>query len=302
MRKTYLYLCTGLLGGIFWSAGPAMAMTSQSLTISPSAVNLVINPGSTHKGSFELINDGTSSYDLHIYPLPYSVNGENYTPDYRALPNTPNIVNWLSLDRTSVNLSPAQSVNIGYTLAVPPHTLPGGYYGVVFAEVRLPGVTQGVIVNEQVGEVFYVQVAGPAKKTGKILTWQANWLQSSPISAVLRLENDGSTHFFANTTITISDILGNAKYTYNTQKVLLPQTVRRLNISWPGAPPIGLFKVGGSTTIFGVTKTLPTKYVLVMSKTAQTLMLAATILLTLVIGLRYTLLKSRRSKQGGTRK
>lgn len=298
IRRGWFYIGTlVLLGGGLWSSGAARA-DSQSLTISPSAVNLVVDPGSVHRGSFELINGGISQYAIRIHALPYSVMGENYSPDYSVLAGTPNIANWLSFSTADVTLPPAESINVDYTLAVPPHTLPGGYYGVVFAEIQLPGVTQGVIVNEQVGEIFYVQVAGPAKKTGQVLTWQVNAFQQLPLSGFVRLENSGSVHYFSNIQITVSDILGDSKYTYSTQKAVLPQTVRRVDVAWDGAPSIGLFKVNGSATVFGVTKTLPTKYVLVLSKSAQVVILTIVILLLLFTGLRYAFSKPSRAKKG----
>lgn len=243
-------------------AGSASAAT-QVLTITPSTTRPTLQPGSSLSGSFQVINQGESGYRLHLYTAPYSVHTEDYTPDFEPLPGHPDVAGWLQLAPTQSTIKPDQSITVRYKITVPAGTQPGGYYAVAFAETQAPKNGQGVIVNERVGEIFYIQVAGTVRQTGKVLDWSSPFLQKSPLAASLRLENDGGIDYRSAINISVRDLFGHTKYDLATQKAVLPQTIRRIPITWDKAPAFGLFKVTGTVTVFGETQQLPTRYVLV---------------------------------------
>jgi len=236
------------------------------LTITPTTVKPTINPGSSTRGNFQIINQGSQAYPAYIYSAPYFVQGEAYTPDYTPLPGHPNVADWLKFTVAKATIQPGQALNVPYTVTVPVGTQPGGYYAVAFVETQTGKSKQGVIINERVGEIFYITVAGHVKKAGKLLSWASPFLQKPPLTADLRLENDGGIHYISDIHISVQDILGHSKYDLTTQKVVLPQTIRRIPISWDTAPPFGLFKVTGTTTVLGKPQSLGTKYVLVVSR------------------------------------
>jgi len=262
------------------SAAPS---PTEVLTITPVTSKPVTNPGALTTGSFQIINQGNIPYTFQVYTAPYSVKGEEYTPSFVPIPGTTNASKWIHLDTTAGKISPNESVNIGYTISVPAGTAPGGYYAVALAATQLPKTSKGIVVNEQVGEIFYIQVAGPVASSGKVLSWTANILQKPPLLANLRLENDGGVHYFSNINIVVSDIFGNPKFTLNTSKVVLPQTIRLVPVSWTKAPSLGLFKVNGTATVFGKTQTLQTKYVLVVSQTIRKILLITILAIVLLV-------------------
>lgn len=274
---------------------------SLSLTIAPSSTSIVANRGSTTKGSLQVSNNNvSSSYPVQLLVTPYSVKGEDYIPDFSPLPHSTSIVNWLTLSTQQVTLNSSTSATISYTLKVPSSALPGSYFGVVFAQVQLPKISQGITINERVGDIFYITVAGPAKKTGGIYSWTSSILQKRPLQATLKMEDSGSVLYFSNIQIAVKDLFGGTKYTYIAKKVILPETIRRIPFEWPNSPSFGLFKINGSVTVFGQKRGLSTHYILIMSSKVRSIFLTVIILLFVLFLLKYIvgkIIKSRRRRQ-----
>jgi len=273
MKKTVRTLVVALLIATPLWALPGIAGAannpSRVLTITPATTKPVIKPGESIHGSFQVLNQGSEGYPVLVYAAPYAVHSEDYTPDFTPIPGKLNASSWLEFGAAKTSIAANETLDISYTITVPQDAKPGGYYAVAFAETRSPATGQGVVVNERVGEIFYIQVAGPVKQTGKLLTWSSKFLQQQPLIATLRLENDGSLDYASNIHIVIRDLFGQPKYALTTSKEVLPQAIRRIPINWDAAPTLGLFKVTGTITIPGNTQALRTRYVLVASPAAR---------------------------------
>lgn len=252
---------------------PAAADTSpQSITLSPTSQVITVQPGESHSGKLQLINQGAKSTNLNLYGTAYRVTDEQYDQSFTPLPGAPNPGNWLSFGQTKVTIEANGNTVVPYTLTVPAKTPAGGYYAVAFAETQTDGQassSDGLLIQRRVGTIFYITVGGDVHPSGKILSWQSAFLQKPPVNGVLRISNTSSVHFPVAFTLTVKDVLGNTKFSQTTNKEILPQTIRRIPLSWQGAPPIGLVKVGGSVQYLGQTKYLPTHWVIVASPTAR---------------------------------
>jgi hypothetical protein len=283
------------LMAIFFSTGVVSAAAAQVLTVSPADVSTVVQPGSVNHGSIEVLNQGKTSYKFIAYATPYHVSGEDYQPNFTYLPSAPKVVNWFKFSPTHYLINPGQNEVINYTITVPKNTLAGGYYAVAFSQTEVPKSANAVTVNERAGVIFYLEVAGPVIKQGNLLSWHSSFLQTPPLTANLRLNNTGSIYYFSNIHINVRDIFGKLKYSVDTQKALLPQTVRSITLPWPNGPKLGLFKVSGSATIFNRTVNLPNRYVLVMSRPIQIVCLIILISIVLFIAqrLRHRFSKSK---------
>jgi len=268
----------------------------QDITMTPTSVSPVINPGSVYHGSFQVIDQGKTGYKFLAYATPYRVNGEDYTPDFTVLPTAPNISSWLNFSAPGGNINPGQMITINYTVSVPENTQPGGYYAAAFAETQYPKVANSVTLNERVGELFYIEVAGPVVKKGELLTWQSNFLQKPPLTATMRLQDSGSINYPATIQLNVRDILGHSKYSLYTAKELLPQTIRKVVVPWNKTPSIGLFKVTGSVSFLNQHKTLPTKWVLVMSSTVRLIIISTLVLVILLVVVFPKYLSRRRTR------
>lgn len=282
LQRIFAFL---LLSGtaIGLSGGVAHAAVPQVMTLTPTSLDRIMEPGSTYSGSFQIINQGQSGYTFKVYAAPYSVKGEDYTPDFTVLPNTPDVASWFKFSTASVHVDPGQSADIGYTVTMPKGLPAGGYYAAAFAETRLPSKANSVVLNERVGEIFYLQAAGPVAREGKLLTWQSSFLQKPPLTSTLRLENNGGVHYPATIVVNVQDVFGHKKYSVKTVKEVLPHTIRKVALPWQKTPSIGIFKVKGSVSFLGRSQALPTRWVLVVSQTIRLYLGAALALIILAV-------------------
>lgn len=256
----------GMRGGTEVSAAsPPSSMTRErAITISPASVDLVVEPGGVYHGEFQVINQGKTEYTFKTYALPYGVTGETYQPGFLAVPGILNTGKWFALDTEATVLGAKKTKTVRYTISVPLNAKPGGYYAVVFAQTQVQATAQGVTPNHRVGEIFYLKVAGDVRQSGRLLSWDAAFRQSPPLLASLRLENNGGSHFASAVHVEVQDIFGSSKHVFDTEKYVLPQTVRKVDVRWDKTPSIGLFKVTGTVSMLDNTQKLPAKYVVVM--------------------------------------
>ena len=147
MRRTVLYpllavLILSLSVFVTHWIGLASAVSAQPtkiLTITPATTKPHIKPGASVNGKFQIINQGTADYPVQIYAAPYTVHGEEYTPDFTPIPGKPNASSWLHFDVAQATILPGHTLDVPYTITVPAGTTPGGYYAVAFAETQSKG-------------------------------------------------------------------------------------------------------------------------------------------------------------------
>jgi hypothetical protein len=288
ISQTYRLLLCGLaLAGQFFCTMPAFAAEGRGITITPTSIDLVVTPGELYTGNFQILNQGAAAYDFTIEPALYHVEDEDYTPDFTYLPGTARVNDWFRFTILKEHIEPNEIKDIGYHIVVPPGTTPGGYYAVAFAQTQFPRTPDNIVLNQRVGVIFYLQVAGSIEQKSRVASWRADFLQRPPLATELRLQNDGAAHYLAKTVINVKDLFGRTKYTATIDRYVLPHTIRNIKMSWDKAPPIGLFKVSGTVEALGEKSTLPTRYVLVMSNAARIIIIGLALLGVLIAGLRF---------------
>ncbi len=260
---------------------------SQEITITPTSASPEITPGASQEGTFQILNQGQTDYPFQVSSAPYHVSGEEYTPDFTPLPSVTPADKWFSFSGAGGELKAGQAATIKYTITVPKDVAPGGYYAVVFAQTAFPEQPGSITLNKRVGEIFYIKVAGQVSEKGALLNWDSDFLQEPPLLANIRLVNTGGVHYPATIQVNVRDIFGQSKYSLETTKEILPQTIRKVPIAWNDTPFIGIFQITGNIQMLGQTQQLPTKWVFIMSmpvKIGLIIMLAGA---TIVIAMRF---------------
>ena len=258
------------------------AASSQALTVSPANAQIKLNQGSINSGSFNVINQGSGTYSFKVYATPYSVKGEDYSPDYTPVPGATNISDWFKFSLKNSTASEGQSIQVDYTITVPKNVQDGGYYAVAFAETNNPKASVGVTINERVGMLFFIQVGNNVVKSGLVQSFTSKFLQYPPLTSTVKVANTGSIYYKADFEYRVKDIFGGTKYLLKGQKIILPQTIRKLELPWKNSPAFGLFKVSGNVNFLGNDHLLGTKYVLVMSKTARIISISSAVLVVIL--------------------
>lgn len=263
----------------------------ESITLEPSNKKYQVDAGQTINDELTILNDGTTAYDFIVYARPYSVTGEEYTPDYTSVQPNADAYRWVQFSQTNWHIEPRQTVKVPYTIHVPEDAAPGGHYGVIFAESQ-PGTASGFAVTfkKRVGSVIYATVNGPYISGGQLLDTFVDPIQfHAPLTAAFNIENSGNADFDVETLYTVSDIFGNVKHKQHKTSIILPKTIRNVPLEWNDSPWLGLYKVRIDNAYLDKTASSD-KYVLVAPR-----WMLATVGLMIVGGGVYAMLQRRRN-------
>lgn len=258
-KKRTRFRVTGLVLGLFsllslpLQVAHAELQLGESITLSPVSKRYEIDAGTVQQDSMTVLNDGSFEYQFTVYAKPYYVASESYTPSYTSERPNADAYKWVSFSTTNFRLKPGESVQVPFTMQVPTIASPGSHYGVIFAETKPTEQSAGggtVARTKRVGMVLYTTVKGEYLSKGSIDTVGANFFQfTSPLKALIGLKNSGNTDFIAVTSFKVSDIFGNKLHEEQKDYAILPDTTRKIELSWPGASVVGLYKADISAKI-----------------------------------------------------
>jgi len=232
--------------------------------MSPTSKHYDLKAGGTRRDELTIVNDGETDYAFRVYAAPYSVQDENYEPDFSTMRQNTDIESWIDFEKRSYFVRAGETVTVKYTVAVPENATPGGHYGVLFAETQPTGVPTATSVErkKRVGAIVYATVDGEYQVGGKMVEFDLPGLQFiSPLKAMMLVENTGNADFAVNTRMLVTDLFGNKKYEVTKTYQVLPASQRKITMDWPQSPSFGLFKVTASAEFLGQ-DTVKEKYVL----------------------------------------
>lgn len=280
MRRffTLAVAATAFCAAITGLFSPPVRAASGGLTISPTSIDQRVAPGGSFDSEIFIINQGQLDYKYKMYVTPYSVTGEDYKPYFTPIEGAVDATKWFTLGKSGGQLAIGNQDTIPVTVRVPEGTAAGAYYATVFAETDDQGAGSGVVTRKRVGTVVYINVTGRVSEKGQVASWSVPWLQKGPLTATLRQANSGSVYYTADVNVTISDVFGGPKFTFQRQPHILPQKQRRIDVQWQNGATFGLFKVSGEVKYLGKTEKLGTQYVFV----ANTQMRVVTVAVILV--------------------
>lgn len=255
------------------------ANTRESITMSPVKKNYRLNPGEKKADELTIVNDGNVDYTFSIYTRPYSVRDENYEPDFFTVKTNTDIDAWIAFPKKSYTIAAGQTQKIPFTVTVPADAVPGGHYGVIFAETQPASsrpTTNSVERKKRVGSLIYATVNGDFKTGGSFTGIDTPTLQfKPPLTSAINVENTGDSDFAVDTVFAVSDLFGNRKYTETKQFQLLPRTTRKIMLSWDNAPGFGIYHVTTSAKFLDKTTT----------KTSHVLMAPLAYYMVFIVGL-----------------
>lgn len=249
---------TGLLAAVFFAiavtvpADEASAATTdqaaitESILITPVSKRYELKAGTTKTDTVKVFNDGREDYNFIVYARPYSVDNEEYEPNFISESRNTNAYKWVQFEKASYFIKAGETVDVGYTIRVPEGAAPGGHYGVLFAETQPSENANGNAVKrkKRVGAIMYLTVDGKINRKGSLESIDTSFFQfTSPLRSSQRVSNSGNTDFQANTRTRVLDVFGRVKHDTQKEYTVLPETTRKMVSEWPGASWIGLYKV-----------------------------------------------------------
>lgn len=299
LPSPYAIVC-GLVAAILMTIAvnvyPAAAQLNEAaeerLTLTPTSFYYDIAAGDVKSDKFRIINDGNVAYDFVVYARPYSVNNEAYEPNFTDVKQNADAYRWVQFEKTKFHIEPGQIIEVAFSLRIPQDAAPGGHYGVLFAESQPADPNAAVVRKKRIGAVLYTTVEGEYKTEGSFRGFELPfWQTRPPLQSQARIENSGNTDFNAKINTVAKNIFGTTKFTYTSEPVVLPDTIRLVNMNWDKAPSIGLFKVTQSVEFLDQTYG-NSKFVLIMPRWVPLSLLAV-----LVVGVGYAMYSHRKSRR-----
>lgn len=253
MQHTLLHLpdwriaLFGLAGSLL--AGFAFVPTASAeaqITLSPTSHRLTIAPNETYTGSLTLINSGSDAMQVQVYPAPYHVEDEQYNPIFSKDTARTQISRWIQLEQESYQLSPDERISVPFTITTPTSIPDGGQYAAIFAETS-DGESGSILRKKRVGMLIYAQAKGDTNEAGTIAMELPSPLHfTNKLTTYQRFINEGNTDITGTVSTAATSIFGKKLFSQKQQKVVLPDTTRRIPTEWKNLPSFGLVKLSQS--------------------------------------------------------
>ncbi len=273
---------------------PAPALAIQGIGVSPTSQTIELAPGESTNGSLTAINDGDTDVTYHVYTTDYGVKSEDYLGVFTSIRASSDVspVAWFILPKGNFTVKGHEQLAVPYTLTAPLTAAIGGHYAAVFVETVPPTGVKGTYISriQRLGSIFYITVKGQVDEQGSVTGFTASPLQfSTPLSADLRVKNNGNVHFLAEGTLQLSTAFGKSGAPVAFHGEVLPGTIRHYSLKIPSSP-IGIYHLTATVKYLGHTET-HSRYILVMPFLTLLIIVST---LAILVGLLIVLIRRRR--------
>lgn len=239
---------------------------STKFIVSPMLEKISLKPGETYKGQIIVANpkDATEDFYYKLDISPYSVIGEDYTPDFETESDWSRIVHWTSLEKTEGVLKPNETEKIGYTIEVPKSAPAGGQYLKIGVTSNAPSNARdgGAVQNVfEMASLVFAEIDGETRREGEIVDSKLpGFVAVGKPTAKVRLSNTGNVHETATTKITVKNIFNgdviSPKDGENNilESIIMPESTREITQAL-NLPPVGIFEITEEVSFMGETVT-----------------------------------------------
>lgn len=228
------------------------------LQVSPTRNNIGnLEPGQTYEGTFKVQNTGKNDFKYNLTVAPYTVQGQNYDPDYSKNTEYTEITDWIVLSEEKGGVEVNGVDEIKYKIQVPSDAPGGSQSAAILVSLDEENASEstGVQTVRQAAYLIYANISGDTRSTGQVLENKIpSILFAPPVIATSVVENTGNIYTRAEYLLEVKSFFGGkVAYTNADNKdsqTIFPNTERYHEVTWEGAPQIGLFKVKQTIKIF----------------------------------------------------
>lgn len=210
--------------------------TAQAVTISPLNFELNGNPGDNISNIVRIYNDLDVPINIKMEVQDFVAAGEKgevlIKGSEEGVGNY-SLANWVSLNPETFTLTPHSSQMVEFTVRVPADGEPGGHYASILASVSGSGGTEGVSINQKVGSLLLLSVAGQVVEDLNLVTFAADspFTEYGPDKLTADFRNDGTVHLKPRGFVLVKNVLGNEVAKIDLPQLnVLPQSVRSVEI------------------------------------------------------------------------
>lgn len=217
------------------------ANAAQGMQISPALVEMNASRGGTYNIKLNVMNVTGSDLSYTSSVADFNSNDETGTPHIvtdNNSPETASIKTWVSIMPPEFVLEPHKSQDITVKITVPYNAEPGGHYGVIRFSGTMPEMQDtGVGLSASAGTLILIRVDGDITEKASLASFygtknndQGSFFESSPITFVTRIQNEGNIHVKPVGDIEVRDMFGGlvANLSVNEDAAnVLPSSIRR---------------------------------------------------------------------------
>lgn len=213
----------------------------QALEIAPPIITLTANPGQTIKTQIKLRDVAGTNLLVTNQVDDFVAAGEDGTPKILTgsddNSNPFSLKNWIT-PLQSLTLKPKEIETLAVTIHVPTDASPGGHYGVIRFTGTAPQLNgTGVSLSASLGALVLLTVNGQLHDNLTLQEFSVNnggsaasLFESTPLTFVVRLKNNGNVQEEPTGHIVITDMFGKAIAGVNVNlppRNILPSSIRK---------------------------------------------------------------------------
>lgn len=248
--------------GSFVSIASAAEIPDYRLQVTPSfnEIEESLKPGGTYTGKFKIQNTGSKEFRYEIDFSPYSIADENYNIDSKTESDYTQMSKWITVDKPAGTIASDETIEIEYTIRVPRDVAAGGQYALINVKMLTDNdneQTEGSAfkVIQQIGFRVLASINGTTRKTAAITDNKVpGFIFNPPITVSSVVNNSGNIHAKATYVLQVFPLFGDEEVYTNEENpvelTILPETKRYNELSWDGAPHLGIFRVKQTVKIF----------------------------------------------------
>lgn len=230
--------------------------------VSPMKEKIALKAGETYHGSILVANpkDATEDFYYKISISPYSVIGEDYTPDFETISDWSRIVDWTTLEDTEGVLKPNETKKINYQIEVPKNAPAGGQY-LKIGVVSNPPLDEGDNAVQNIYEMaslVFAEIEGETTHGGRILEGEIPGFTTAPKPmTTVKFTNTGNVHETATISLFVKNLLGGGEiFPQNDENaemeaIIMPLSTRVVSRQIPNLPVVGVFEVKETISYMG---------------------------------------------------
>lgn len=230
----------------------AQEASGQAFAISPPIIEVSANPGETVNAEIKLTNVSAGPLTMSAQTNNFGSKNETGEPniifdDQADKDSRYTLKDWIATPGDFV-LQSKQTLSLTVPVVVPQNAEPGGHYAVVrFTGAADAASPEQVSLSASIGSLVLLRVNGAIKQEASVDDFytatstfeKTSFFESSPVTFVARIHNQGNLHIKPTGTVTIKDMFGKEVATHringdpsndNAQPgSILPQSVRRFD-------------------------------------------------------------------------
>lgn len=265
---------------------------NDQIRISPLRTEYELARGEASSGELTIYNDSDEKTSVDLSAEAFSVINDQY--DY-VFDQTSGLARWVSFQQNTIELLPHDKKSIAYTIGVPIDAEPGGRYISMFATSSdNTGESSRLRIDRRIASLLYITVGGDTTRSGSIVGVSIGLFGfSANEQTSFSIKNSGTTHFRSRYSIELTSLFDETLSKRESDALILPGTVRRINesITMPFLP--GIYKVE-YTIGLGDTPAVYQRYVIVYIPIWSLVSIGILVLITVfILRKRKTLIRLR---------